>query len=105
VSGIPDAEAEGGRRERIKRFLRLESELGEYMAKVSEVDLSDIDNLKIVQQFDDRALTLMLGNQRYRERLETFLGNASEIRERMPGAKVLDLRLKGRITVVVGGTE
>ena len=100
--GIPARDTESMRRERVKRFLRLQSDLGTHMANVSEIDLSDIDNLRVVQQFDNRAITLMLGNQKYRERLETFLNNVEEIRQRMPGATILDLRLKGRITAIGG---
>jgi cell division protein FtsQ len=96
--GIPSSDTETIRRERVRRFLRLQSELGTHMVKVSEIDVSDVDNLRIVQKFDNRAITLMLGNQKYKERLETFLNNVEEIRQRMPGATTLDLRLKGRIT-------
>ena len=84
----------------MKRFLRMQSELGSYMDKISEIDVSEIDNLKVVQQFDNRALTLMLGNQSYRERYENFLNNHEEIRKRLPDAITLDLRLKDRITAV-----
>jgi hypothetical protein len=71
------------------------------MDKVSEIDVSEIDNLKVIQQFDDRALTLMLGNQSYRERYENFINNHQQIRTRLPDAVTLDLRLKDRITAVV----
>jgi hypothetical protein len=63
------------------------------MEKISEIDVSDVNNLKIIQQFGDRALTLMLGNQRYRERLDRFLNNSQEILERLPDVTTLDLRL------------
>ena len=104
IVGIPGRDTEAMRRDRVKRFLRLQSEIGSYMEKVSEVDVSDVDNLRIVQQFDDRAITLMLGNQKFRERLETFFAHREEIRQRMPRATILDLRLKGRITAV-GGSQ
>jgi cell division protein FtsQ len=103
IVGIPANDTPATRRDRIRRFMRLQTELGTHMAKVSEIDVSDLDNLRIVQQFDNRAITLMLGNQKYKERLETFLNNVEEIRQRMPGATVLDLRLKGRITALGEG--
>jgi hypothetical protein len=84
----------------MKRFLRMQSELGTYMDNISEIDVSDIDNLKATQQFDDRAVTLMLGNQSYRERYENLLNNQDDIRKRLPDAIILDLRLKDRITAV-----
>ena len=100
LSGITRKEGEASRRERMKRFLRLKSELGAHMNKVSEVDVSDLDNLKIIQQFEDRALTLMLGNQSFLERYENLLNNEADIRKRMPDAVTLDLRLKDRITAI-----
>jgi cell division protein FtsQ len=102
--GIPANDTEALRRDRVRRFLRMRSEIGTQMAKISEIDVSDLDNIRVVMQFDRRAVTLMLGNQKYKERLDTFLNNMVEIRQRMPGATILDLRLKGRITAI-GGTE
>ncbi len=102
IVGIPAKDPAATRRERVKRFLRLQSDIGSYISRISEVDVSDIDNLRVVQQFDNRAITLMLGNQKYKERYETFLNNVKEIRQRMPGATILDLRLKGRITALGG---
>jgi cell division protein FtsQ len=100
LTGMSRAEGDATRRERMKRFLRLQSELGSYMDNISEIDVSQVDNLKVVQQFDNRALTLMLGNQSYRERYENFINNHDEIRKRLPDAITLDLRLKDRITAV-----
>jgi cell division protein FtsQ len=100
LTGMSRSEGDASRRERMKRFLRLQSDLGSYMDKVSEIDVSDADNLKVIQQFDNRALTLMLGNQSYRERYENFINNHDEIRNRLPDAITLDLRLKDRITAV-----
>lgn len=100
LTGISRTESGASRRERMKRFLRLQTELGGHMGKISEIDVGDIDNLKVIQQFDDRALTLMLGNQSYRQRYDNFLSNHEEIRKRLPDAITLDLRLKDRITAV-----
>lgn len=100
LSGITQREGEPSRRERMKRFLRLQSELGAHMEKISEVDVSDLDNLKVIRQFDNRAITMILGNQNYRERYENLLNNQEDIRKRLPNAVILDLRLKDRITAI-----
>ena len=100
LTGITRSEGEASRRERMKRFLRIQADLRSYMEKISEIDVSEIDNLKVIQRFEDRALTLMLGNQNYRDRYENFLHNHDEIRNRLPDAVTLDLRLKDRITAV-----
>ena len=100
LTGVTRREGEASRRERMKRFLRMQAELGSHMDRISEIDVAEVDNLKVIQQFDSRALTLMLGNQSYLERYENFLNNHDEIRKRLPDAITLDLRLKDRITAV-----
>lgn len=100
LTGMTKAEGEASRRERMRRFLRMQTELGAYMERVSEVNVGELDNIQVVQPFDNRAIVLMLGNQSYRERYENFLNNQEEIRKRLPDALMLDLRLKDRITAV-----
>jgi cell division protein FtsQ len=102
ISGVP-ADSEPRRRDRVRRFLRLQAELGAYMDQVSEIDVSDPDNLKIVQEFDGCALMLMVGNQNYLERYRNFINRHADIRSRLPGTTVFDLRLKDRITAVASG--
>jgi cell division protein FtsQ len=101
LTGISARESESSRRERVRRFLRLQSEMGMMMDNVSEIDVSDTENLKITQSFENRALTLMLGNRDFLQRYRNFTDNYAEIRRRLPYAVVLDLRLKDRITAVV----
>lgn len=93
------------RRDQVKRFLRLQTDLGPSMDQISEIDVSDIENLKVTQVFEGKALTLMLGNQQFLQRYRNFIDNYSEIRKRLPDAIVLDLRLKDRITAVVTAAE
>lgn len=100
LAGMPVREKESLRRERVKRFLRLQSELGSSLDHVSEIDVSDPDNLKIVEVVEGRAITLMLGNQKFQQRFRGFTENHAEILRRLPNATVLDLRLKDRITAV-----
>ena len=102
ISGVP-ASSEADRRDRVRRFLRLQSELGAYMEKISEVDVSDPDNLKIIQEFNGCALMLMVGNQNYLQRYRNFVDHHGDIRNRLPGATAFDLRLKDRITAVANG--
>ena len=106
IAGVLTApKDEAKRRDQVKRFLRLQTELGMMMDKISEIDVTDLENLKITQNFDGRALTLMLGNQQFLQRYRNFVDNYVEIRKRLPDAVVLDLRLKDRITAVVTATE
>ena len=96
---------EAKRREQVKRFLRLQTELGPSMDQLGEIDVADLENLKVTQVFENKALTLMLGNQKFLQRYRNFVDNYSEIRKRLPDAIVLDLRLKDRITAVVTAAD
>lgn len=96
---------EAKRRDQVKRFLRLQTELGPSIDQISEIDVTDIENIKVTQVFEGKALTLMLGNQQFLTRYRNFVDNYGEIRKRLPDAIVLDLRLKDRITAVVTAAE
>jgi cell division protein FtsQ len=88
------------RRERVQRLTRLMRDLGETGQKISEVDVSDQDNLKVGEPFDGRIVTLLLGDRDFAPRHQNFLNHFAEIKRKLPGASTLDLRLEDRITVV-----
>jgi cell division protein FtsQ len=100
ISGFPVQASEAVRGERMKRFLRLQAEFGSEMDNISEVDIADGENLKLTQEFEGRALTLMVGNQKFLQRYKNFTDNYVEIRKRLPDATTFDLRLTDRITAV-----
>jgi cell division protein FtsQ len=100
VTGVSRSQPEAERKQRIRRLMRLESEIGRHMERVSEVDLSDVDNLKIVYALGDRAMILHLGHNRFDVRLRRFLDNREEIVRRLPHSRILDLRLEDQIIAV-----
>lgn len=102
LTGIRREQSEAVRRDRVLRAMKLLRDLGKLSEHVSEIDVSDPENLKITQQIDSRAIVLVLGNQRYRQRLEAFLSHYDDIRRRLGDATALDLRLEDRITALKG---
>lgn len=88
------------RRDRVQRMLRLLRALGPNAEKIAEVDVSDREDLRITQPYEGRMVTLLLGDQNFAARYQNFLNHYREIRDKMPGANSLDLRLEDRITVV-----
>ena len=84
----------------MRRMLRLLEELGANSASVSEVDVADPENLKVTEQVEGRAATLILGNRHFKARMESFHRHYPEIRKRLPDALTFDLRLEDRITAV-----
>ena len=100
LSGVRPSDPVAKRREGVKRVLSLESDLGEAMGNISEVDVSDGDNLKVSLPYDGRSLTLLLGDRNFTARYGNFVSHYSQIQQHLPGAAVLDLRVEDRITVV-----
>lgn len=100
LAGVSISDKIEERRDRVQRMLRLTGELGDHAAQISEVDVSDRDNLKVTQRWEGRMVTLHLGDHNFALRYRNFLNNFPAIKQRLPGAVNLDLRLEDRITVV-----
>jgi cell division protein FtsQ len=98
LSGVREDESDEQRRERVRAMLKVQDELG-YLAKdVSEVNVGDTENIRIVAQVDSRAIDLILGDANFARRYQNFLNHYPEIRKRSPEVKTFDLRLDDRIT-------
>lgn len=100
LKGVTARDPLADRRDRVQRMLRLLRALGSNADKIAEVDVNDRDDLRVTQPYDSRMVTLLLGDQNFAVRYQNFLNHYSEIREKMPNASSLDLRLEDRITVV-----
>ena len=100
LTGVRASDPATKRRDGVQRMLRMTADLGDATANISEIDVSDGDNLKVSQPYDGRILTLLLGDRNFKARYGNFLSHYSQIQQRLPGAAVLDLRLEDRITVV-----
>jgi cell division protein FtsQ len=98
LSGVREDETDERRRERVRAMLQVQDELG-YLAKnVSEVNVADLENIRIVAQVQQRAIELILGESKFASRFQNFLNHYPEIRKRSPEVKTFDLRLDDRIT-------
>ena len=98
LSGIRESETELQRAERVHSFQRVLRDMG-YLAKdISEVDVGDPDNIRIVAQVQKTAIELIMGDSNFARRYQNFLTHFPEIRKRFPEARVFDLRLGDRIT-------
>jgi cell division protein FtsQ len=85
--------------------LRLLRALGDHAEKIAEVDVIDREDIKLTQPYEGRLVTLHLGDQNFAVRYQNFLNHYTKIREKMPGANSLDLRLEDRITAVEKADE
>jgi cell division protein FtsQ len=100
LAGVRVSDPLSKRREGVRRMLKLTRDLGSQTESISEIDVSDPDNLKVTQPCEGHMVTLLLGDQDFSLRYQNFLRNYSEIKRRLPGAATLDMRLEDRITVV-----
>jgi cell division protein FtsQ len=102
ITGVLRGEALSMRGVRVRRMQRMMIDLGGLAGNVSEINVSDLDDLSITESISGRAVVLMLGDQNFASRLQNFLDHYPDIVHRMPGATSFDLRLDDRITAVEG---
>jgi cell division protein FtsQ len=100
LAGVNADESAAQRGVRVRRAERLIEELGTLADKISEADVTDLDDLKVTEKLDGRAVTLMLGEHNFASRLHNFLDHYPDIHRRIPQVTTFDLRLDDRITGV-----
>ena len=100
LTGITAKHKREDREVRVRRLLKLMEEAGEVGARISEVDVEDPDNLRAMLQMKDRAVTLILGDRHFKQRLTKFFPYFEDVNRRAPDATTFDLRLEDRITAV-----
>jgi cell division protein FtsQ len=98
LTGVYERQTEAQRQERVRHYLRLMQELGPLAKRLSEVDVSTPDNLKVSLEIQGRVIELILGNRNFNQRLKDFLDHYAEIRKRSGGTSSFDLQLDDRIT-------
>ena len=102
LTGVSSRDELRLRGEKVHRMQRLMDDLGPLKQQVSEVDVADLDNLKIMVKMDDRAVRLMLGDHDYRLRFQTFLDRFEDIRKRTSNTSMIDMRVDKHIYVLGG---
>ncbi len=100
LAGVHQGDSLESRKRRVRLLMKLVASVGDSAANFAEVDVSDPSNMKVRQSSAGRMVTLLLGDGNYGTRYRNFINHASEIRQKLPGAGTLDLRIEDRITVV-----
>jgi len=98
LSGVSEEQTEAERRQRVRAMLRLLDDLGPMAKDISEVNAIAPENLGLIMQVEGQAVELVMGNQNFARRLQSFLDHYPEIRRRSGNARGFDLRLDDRIT-------
>jgi len=97
LTGIRREQSREMRRQRVSIAQRLVAEIGGLAAQISEIDVADPENVKVVQALEGQVVTLSLGRRNFLARLRKFLDHYPEIRRHAPGAVLFDLRLDDRV--------
>ncbi|MEZ5401366.1 MAG: cell division protein FtsQ/DivIB [Bryobacteraceae bacterium] len=100
LTGIREDQTREERARLVRVMTTMLNDLGEPGRRVSEIDVRNPENVRIVYPTAHRAITLIMGDREWRARLEKFLRHYPEIRQNMPRAIELDLRLDGQIPAV-----
>ena len=95
--GVREDEPEAARRQRVAAFLRFQKDMGDLAKDVSEVNVADPDDLRIVARVDGRALELLMGGGDFARRYRNFLNHYAEAQKGAPEAVTFDLRWDGHI--------
>lgn len=103
VLGLKDSDPLPTRGAQMKLYSRLVSALEEggahYSKDLSEVDLSDPENVKVTVPDPAGAVLVHLGNDQFLERFRVYLSHVSEWRQQFSKLESVDLRYDGQIIV------
>ena len=98
LRGVREQSTEAQRQEQVRLMLGVEEDMA-YLAKdLSDVNVSDPDNIRIVVQLERRTVELLLGDANFGRRYQNFLKHFPDIQRQSPGVRTFDLRLDDRIT-------
>jgi cell division septal protein FtsQ len=103
LTGIHRDQKPGERAARVRLMKHVLAGIGKYAENVSEVDITDVSNVRLVMQAGDRAVALLCGNSGYLSRVKRFYRYYDEIRRAAPNATTFDLRMPNHITAVEDG--
>ncbi|MCI0403868.1 MAG: FtsQ-type POTRA domain-containing protein [Acidobacteria bacterium] len=103
LTGVPENLTTEERRDRVALYLELTGELDangqSNSAQLSEIDLSDPENLSASVSEADGVVWLYFGRGRYQEKFETFLRYRPEWKDSPEPVHSVDLRYRGQIVL------
>jgi cell division protein FtsQ len=97
LSGVTEDQQDEDRRQRVHAMQHLLDDLGPQAKEISEINASNVQELRVIADVDGQGVELWLGNQRYRSRFTNFLNHYRDIRSHSDQASTFDLRLDDRI--------
>jgi cell division protein FtsQ len=106
IHGISDTEPLSSRAAAMKIYNRMATELdsggkdgAQYTRQISEVDLSDPEDVKVMADEGGGALLIHLGSSNFLDRYKLYLAHVGEWRQQFQNLQSVDLRYDGQIIV------
>jgi len=103
LAGLPEALEPEERRARValyQEFLAdLDRDAKDYSRQISEIDLSDPDDVRASLLEPDGAVWLHFGRDRYQEKFEAYLQHRSVWQKNGEAVRAVDLRYRGQIVL------
>lgn len=110
IRGIAETEPLSSRAAAMKIYNRLVSELGttdgenasgntNYVKQLSEVDLSDPENVKVTANDPGGTMVVHLGAQDFLPRYKLYVAHIAEWRQQFQNVQSVDLRYEGQVVV------
>lgn len=103
--GVREDQKDDERALRVRQMQRFYRQARQSGLTIPEVHLDKLENLKCRVKLGNRSYLLLLGKEDFAFNLDRFHKHLPEIERRMPGAAVLDLRIRDTITASDGGTD
>jgi len=97
VTGVRPSDHPAVRRTRIRRVLLLLEEIGGLKENIDEIDVSNIENLKLAYRLPEREYILVLGNEDFGKRFERFTRGFPEWKSNLPPNAIIDLTHETRV--------
>lgn len=106
LTGLPESLSQEERRKRVRLYRELIADLDAggkaHSAQLSEVDLSDAEDVRAVVTDTTGTIRLHFGRGRYGEKFETFLEHRHVWQESRQPVRSVDLRYRGQIVLNPG---
>ncbi len=103
LAGLPEALEPEERRARVALYLAFLTDLDhgakDYSRQISEVDLSDPDDVRASLLEPDGAVWLHFGRDRYQEKFEAYLEHRAVWQKNGEAVRAVDLRYRGQIVL------
>ena len=99
VSGLDDGMSTAERRVRIALVQDLMKELGDEHSKVSEIDVADSSNARVLILYDGDVVELKMGAARFRHRWDFFHKYVRSWKKKYGRIGSVDLRFQGQVAV------